>query len=129
MRWEPYNKEPELLCGVPEESDPQKGYRIVQVHDFAQSADPVKDKCRADQDGYEHIQFIKRIATGLNLLNKIEATRCFAIDTNLGLLRKRIEDSQAISGRSNRLSEALAIIDEIQASVEKIKAAIKGMTT
>ena len=122
MKWEPYNKDPTLLCGVPERG----GYRIVAIHDLDGHT---RAACRvwAGVDNLEHERFVEQIAAGLNLLDKLQhevGNPVFSIETNLDPLRKRIAESQAISGRSCKLVEALTIIDEIQASLEKIKAAI-----
>lgn len=120
MRWEPYNKDPSFLCGVPGVGDERKGYHVLAVHESPCSEVP-------GEPDHEHERLIERIAAGLNLLSDLQhevGNPVFAIETNLDPLRKRIKDSQEISGRSNKLSEALEIVDEIQASLEKIKAAI-----
>lgn len=54
----------------------------------------------------------------------------FAIETNLESLRRRIKDANCDSTfvRNNRLKEALEIVDEIEASVNKAKNALKDAT-
>lgn len=65
----------------------------------------------------------ERLAAGLNLLDNLQheiGNPVFAIETNLGSLRKRVEHI----GKPRWRDEAAEILDEIQASLEKIKAAI-----
>lgn len=117
MKWEPYNKDPDFLCGVPEAADGDVGYRVLAVHNAP---------CTEVHGGYEHELMIERVAAGLNLLDRLQHTvgnPVFAIETNLGLLRKRIEAGSF--GVDGQLDEALEIVDEIRKSLEKIKAAIK----
>ncbi len=130
MRWEPYNKDASMLCGVPEAGDSEKGYRIVAVHDL----DKFSAECRVHMvDDLEHEAFVARIAAGLNLLDKMQheiGNPVFAIETNLDPLRKRIKD--AASGTPNplgRASDALEIVEEIQALLERIKAALAAKET
>jgi len=121
VRWEPYNKDPSFLCGVPESAAEGKGYRVLAVHDTpsacANSVDP------------DHERLIERMASGLNLLDKLQheiRNPVFAIETNLESMLKRIRDEIAgmPSVKADGLKEALVIADEIQSSLERIKAAI-----
>ncbi len=61
IRWEPYNKDDEVLCGVPKHGP----YELYEVHEAFQERDgPKIIDCRKGSDP----RFVAKIAEGLNLV-------------------------------------------------------------